>query len=133
MNVRKINRLFNKFAKKSTDAMASPWAFAIALLVSLIWLASGPFFHFSDGWNFAANSSTTVINFLMGFLILFTQGRDAYLARLERQVILKAISDAPNLALMLEEDSDDRIAALADDLRQAKQEAEAAESEIKSE
>jgi hypothetical protein len=69
----------------------------------------------------------------MGFLILLHTGERCLLARLERQVILKAISDAPNLALMLEEDSDDRIAALADDLRQAKQEAEAAESEIESE
>lgn len=124
MNLRKLNQLFVRLSKKTTDAMASPLAFMLALLASLIWLASGPFFHFSDGWNFAANSSTTIINFLMGFLILFTQGRDAYLARLERQVILKAISDAPNMALMLEEDSDDRVQALADDLRQAKQEAE---------
>lgn len=66
---------FQRMADATAHAVGTVWAFGAALLSVLVWGATGPLFHFSNGWNFAINSSTTVITFLMVFLIQATQNR----------------------------------------------------------
>src|ERR1043166_1120161 len=68
---------FRLFARRSSAMLGSAWAFAGALLVILIWLVTGPTFHYSDTWQLIINTGTTIITFLMVFLIQNTQNRDA--------------------------------------------------------
>ncbi|MBD2076308.1 low affinity iron permease family protein [Phormidium sp. FACHB-592] len=123
-NTRKTNKLFRRVAERTAKVMGDPIAFATALVVTLLWLAAGPFFQFNEGWNFAANSSTTVITFLMLFLVQNSQNREARIASLERQAILKAIASVPNTMIGLHDDDDDRLDELEAELKEVRQEAD---------
>lgn len=72
-----MNDFFHKFASKAAASVGSPWAFLIAVASILVWAISGPLFGFSDTWQLLINTSTTVITFLIVFLIQNTQNRDA--------------------------------------------------------
>src|ERR1043166_2266425 len=72
-----VSDAFRIFARRSSAMLGSPWAFAGALLVIVVWLITGPTFHFSDTWQLIINTGTTIITFLMVFLIQNTQNRDA--------------------------------------------------------
>src|SRR5215212_10767530 len=72
-----LNEAFRKFANKTSDAMGSPWAFIAAVLLILGWAIGGPLFGFSEAWQLVINTGTTIITFLMVFLIQNTQNRDA--------------------------------------------------------
>ena len=68
---------FRVFARHSSIALGSAWAFTGAVLVILVWVLTGPMFHFSDTWQLVINTGTTIVTFLMVFLIQNTQNRDA--------------------------------------------------------
>ena len=72
-----VSDAFRIIARRSSIVLGSAWAFAGALLVILVWVLTGPTFHFSDTWQLIINTATTVITFLMVFLIQNTQNRDA--------------------------------------------------------
>ena len=72
-----VNELFHKFAVKVSKLAGSPWMFAGALPLIVIWILTGPVFHFSDTWQLVINTGTTIITFLMVFLIQNTQNREA--------------------------------------------------------
>src|SRR5205085_5390271 len=72
-----ISDAFRIFARRSSVMLGSAWAFAGAVLVILVWLLTGPTFHFSDTWQLIINTGTTIVTFLMVFLIQNTQNRDA--------------------------------------------------------
>lgn len=72
-----MHAFFRRFAQQTSAWMGSPWSFLIAVLLILLWAVSGPLFHFSDTWQLVINTSTTIITFLMVFLIQNTQNRDA--------------------------------------------------------
>jgi len=72
-----VSEAFRVFARSSSIALGSAWAFAAAMLVILLWIFSGPMFHFSDTWQLVINTGTTIVTFLMVFLIQNTQNRDA--------------------------------------------------------
>ena len=74
---RKLTLILEEFSLKATQATGSSTAFMLALLTIVLWAATGPFFHFSDTWQLVINTSTTVITFLMVFLIQRTQNKDA--------------------------------------------------------
>ena len=68
--------MFRKFARISADAVRSAGAFLASLLITLLWAATGPYFHYSDTWQLVINTGTTIVTFLMVFLIQNTQNRD---------------------------------------------------------
>jgi len=87
---------FGRVATKVSDAMGSPWAFTLAVAVILVWVVTGPVFGFSDTWQLVINTGTTIVTFLMVFLIQNTQNRDAKATQLKLDELIRAIGDARN-------------------------------------
>jgi len=85
---------FRVFARHSSIALGSAWAFAGAVLVILVWVLTGPMFHFSDTWQLVINTATTIVTFLMVFLIQNTQNRDAKAVHLKLDELIRALKDA---------------------------------------
>jgi low affinity Fe/Cu permease len=94
------------------------------VLVILVWLLTGPMFHFSDTWQLIINTATTVITFLMVFLIQNTQNRDAKAMHLKLDELIRAIKDARNELVDLEELSDEELKKLEEQFRRTRNRAE---------
>ena len=107
-----MNEFFRKFAHKTSVIVGSPWSFIIAVVVILAWATSGPLFHFSDTWQLVINTSTTIITFLMVFLIQNTQNRDAHAIHLKLDELIRAVTDARNELVDLEDMSDEELQKL---------------------
>jgi low affinity Fe/Cu permease len=104
--------LFRSLAQRSSEMMASPGAFLAAALIILIWFASGPLFHFSDTWQLIINTGTTIITFLMVFLIQNTQSRDTKAIQLKLDELLRSVHSARNELVSLENLSDEELEKL---------------------
>ena len=107
--------LFRHFAHWTAEVAGSVWVFTAAVLLILVWMLTGPIFHFSDAWQLVINTGTTIITFLMVFLIQNTQNRDARAIHLKLDELIR-VSKARNLFMNLEELSDKELSDLADDL-----------------
>ena len=103
---------FTRFAKRTSHAAGHPATFALAALIILVWAASGPIFAFSDTWQLVINTGTTIITFLMVFLIQNTQNRDSAAMQLKLDELIRAISGAHNGLLDVEELSDEELAMI---------------------
>ena len=103
---------FRKFANQTSRGVGSPWAFILAVLVILGWAITGPIFHFSDTWQLVINTSTTIITFLMVFLIQNTQNRDAVAIHIKLDELIRALKGARNKLVDLEELSDEELEQL---------------------
>ena len=114
--------LFRHLAHWSAEVCGSVWVFAGAVLVILVWALCGPIFHYSDAWQLVINTGTTIITFLMVFLIQNTQNRDARAIHLKLDELIRA-SDARNLFINLEELSDQELERLAQNLANARERA----------
>src|SRR5438045_4094503 len=119
-----VSDAFRVFARKSSVMLGSAWAFAAALLVILVWLVTGPTFHFSDTWQLIINTGTTIITFLMVFLIQNTQNRDAKAMHLKLDEIIRALKKARNEMVDLEDLSDEELDRLEDQFRRLRTKAE---------
>ena len=108
---------FHKIAQRVSSAMGSPVSFFLAILVILTWGLTGPLFHYSDTWQLVINTGTTIITFLMVFLIQNTQNRDARVLHLKLDELIRATSKARNSLLDLEELSDAEIEKLEKEFR----------------
>src|SRR5262245_8763720 len=114
MKSNKSRSEFTRFAKWTAHATGRPTAFVLAVVVIIGWAATGPFFHFSDTWQLVINTSTTIITFLMVFLIQNTQYRDSEAVHIKLDELIRSIKTAQNELLDLEEMEDadlDRIRA----------------------
>ena len=112
-----MNDFFRKFANKTSEIVGSPWAFITAVVIILAWAVSGPIFGFSDTWQLVINTGTTIITFLMVFLIQNTQNRDAKAIHLKLDELLRAISDARTSLVDLEDLSDEELKRLQEEFK----------------
>src|SRR5437016_5628181 len=103
---------FRQIAARVSATVGSPWAFLIALLVIMGWAISGPVFHFSDTWQLVINTGTTIVTFLVVFLIQNTQNRDARAIHLKLDELIRAIKGARNWLIDLEALSDEELERL---------------------
>jgi low affinity Fe/Cu permease len=107
-----VSDAFRVFAHRSSVMLGSAWAFTGAVLVIVVWLVTGPTFHFSDTWQLIINTATTVITFLMVFLIQNTQNRDAKAIHLKLDELIRAVKGARNQLVDLENLSDEELKKL---------------------
>jgi low affinity Fe/Cu permease len=119
-----VSDAFRVFARRSSSMLGSAWAFTAALLVIVIWLVTGPVFHFSNTWQLIINTATTIITFLMVFLIQNTQNRDAKAVHLKLDELIRAVKDARNELVDLEELSDEELQKLEEQFRKMRKRAE---------
>ena len=107
-----VNELFRKFSSKTSAIVGSSWAFMTAVIIIIVWGISGPMFHFSDTWQLVINTGTTIITFLMVFLIQNTQNRDAKAIHLKLDELIKGTAGAHNSMIDLDKLSDEKLKKL---------------------
>jgi low affinity Fe/Cu permease len=106
-----MNKLFVQFANAVAESSGYPSVFGVAILTVVVWLATGPVFQFSDTWQLVMNTLTSVITFLMVFLIQTSQNRDSTALQAKLDELIRA-SSAQNLFVGLEQLSPDEIAEI---------------------
>ena len=115
-----MNRLqdtFHTFAHRTSLAVGSPWASVLAMLTIIVWAATGPAFGFSDTWQLVINTSTTIVTFLMVFLIQNTQNRDAKVMHLKLDELIRAVKEARNELIDLEDMSEHELRKIEQEFR----------------
>jgi len=98
--------LFTRLAQGTAHVVGSGWAFAAALAVIIVWAILGPIYHFSDTWQLVINTGTTIVTFLMVFLIQGSQNREARAIRLKLDELIRSIKGARNQLIELDHMSD---------------------------
>ncbi len=115
---------FRIFAKRSSAVLGSAWAFGIAILIIVIWGLTGPAFHYSNTWQLIINTGTTIVTFLMVFLIQNTQNRDAKAVHLKLDEMIRALKGARNELIDLEKLSDEDLINLEKQFARVRKKAE---------
>jgi low affinity Fe/Cu permease len=126
----RIRDAFGVFARKTSSILGSAWAFVIAILIIVIWAMTGPAFGYSDTWQLIINTGTTIVTFLMVFLIQNTQNRDAKAVHLKLDELIRAVGPARNKLVDLEKLSDDDLKALESEFEKLRKKAEGAKEEV---
>jgi low affinity Fe/Cu permease len=119
-----VRDAFRCFAQRSSSVLGSAWAFCGAVLIIVVWLVTGPTFHFSDTWQLIINTATTVVTFLMVFLIQNTQNRDAKAMHLKLDELIRAVKGARNQLVDLENLSDDDLKKLEEQFQGLRKQSE---------
>src|SRR5437763_12164865 len=100
---------FSRFAKWTSSKLGHPLAFFIAVLIIVVWAIAGPLFGFSDTWQLVINTATTIITFLMVFLLQNTQNRDSEAMHLKLDELIRATEAAHNAMLNIEDLSQEEL------------------------
>ncbi len=114
--------IFHRFSQGSARVLGSAWAFVIAIVVIVVWAVTGPIFHFSDTWQLVINTGTTIVTFLMVFVIQNTQNRDARALHLKLDELLRAITEARTGLVDLEDLSEEEIDRLEKEFKRVREE-----------
>ncbi len=104
--------ILERFSKKATEATGTSTAFILALMVIVVWIATGPLFNFSDTWQLVINTGTTIVTFLMVFLIQRSQNKDALAIHLKLNEIVAALEGASNRLIDVEDLTEQEIKTL---------------------
>jgi len=104
--------LFRRFSTKTSEWVGSPAAFVIGLGLIVLWAVSGPLFAYSDSWQLVVNTATTVVTFLMVFVIQATQNRDARAIHLKLDELIRGVKGARTAMVALENSTDEELAEL---------------------
>jgi|ERR1035437_1163616 low affinity Fe/Cu permease len=112
---------FRNFSTWAANFLGSPYLFVVNVILILIWLLSGPFFHFSDTWQLLVNTATTVITYLAVFLIQNTQNRDAKAVHLKLDELISSLDGARNRMVNLENVSDEELERLEGQFQRLKE------------
>ena len=115
---------FRIFARHASMVLGSAWTFASAILIIIIWGLTGPMFRYSDTWQLIINTGTTIVTFLMVFLIQNTQNRDAKAAQLKLDELIRALKGARNELIDLEKLADEDLADLEKQFERVRKKAE---------
>jgi len=110
--------MFRHFARSASNAFGSPYAFASAVILVIAWAVTGPAFGFSDSWQLVINTTTTIITFLVVFMIQNTQNHDARALHLKIDELIRAVRTARNSLVDLEELPDAELARLETEFRE---------------
>ncbi len=113
----RLNNAFRIFAHRVSLIVGSPWAFLIAMLSLVIWACLGPASHYSDTWQLIINTATTIVTFLMVFLIQNSQNRDAQAIHLKLDELIRAVKGARNHLLNLEDLSEEELERLQEEFK----------------
>src|SRR5690348_10182393 len=113
-----VRDFFHDFARRTSDRLGSPWAFVAAIGVVVLWACLGPHFGFSDTWQLVINTGTTIVTFLMVFLIQNTQNRDQRALQLKLDELLRAVEGArEQMFAGIEERDEQRLEEVKEELR----------------
>jgi low affinity Fe/Cu permease len=126
MKVTKSTSWFSRFAKWTSHVTGSPPAFGIAIAIVLIWAITGPLFGYSDTWQLVINTGTTIVTFLMVFLIQNTQNRDSQAMQVKLDELIRCTSGAHNALLNLEELEEDELVKICREYKKIAESARAA-------
>ncbi len=113
-----LHSLFRRFAKATANGIGSPIAFVLAVLVVLAWAISGPFFGFSETWQLVINTGTTIITFLVVFMIQNTQNRDSKAVHLKLDELIRVMKNARNELVDIEEKADEVLDKYQEEFRE---------------
>ncbi len=113
----RINDGFRKFAHRTSEMVGSPWSFILAAITLVIWAALGPACEFSDTWQLVINTATTIVTFLMVFLIQNTQNRDAKAIHLKLDELIRGVKGARNKLMNLEDLSEEELTKLQEQFK----------------
>jgi len=121
---------FRKLALTAAQATGSPSAFIVAVMITLVWLASGSYFHYSDTWQLVINTVTSVATFLIVFLIQNTQNRDTTVIQLKLDELIRAVKQARTELIQMEGLTDEELDQLRDEFRVLREKASSKLEEI---
>jgi low affinity Fe/Cu permease len=113
-----LNNLFSELACKTAHFAGKPLAFLVAVLVVVIWSLTGPLFGYSDTWQLVINTSTTIVTFLMVFLLQHTQNRDTMAVQLKLSELIIAVRGAENRLAAAEDMTEEELEQLHQEYRQ---------------
>src|SRR5438552_18967711 len=126
----RVRNAFRVFARRSSEVLGTAWAFIGAIVIIVVWGLTGPAFHFSDTWQLIINTGTTIVTFLMVFLIQNTQNRDAKAVHLKLDELIRAVQGARNRLVDLEKLSDDELKKLEEQFTRVRNKAAQREPEM---
>jgi low affinity Fe/Cu permease len=113
-----LHNLFRRFARATSNGIGSPIAFVGAVVVVLAWAISGPFFGFSETWQLVINTGTTIVTFLVVFMIQNTQNRDSRAVHLKLDELIRVMKNARNELVDVEEKEDEVLDRYQDEFRE---------------
>ncbi|HKG21555.1 MAG TPA: low affinity iron permease family protein [Blastocatellia bacterium] len=116
-----MREFFNLLAGKTSAVMGSYWAFLVALVIVVVWAMTGPIFQYSDTWQLVINTGTTIVTFLMVFLIQNTQNRDARAMHLKLDELIASVKNAHNEMIDIEHLSDEELERIATRYKQLRE------------
>jgi low affinity Fe/Cu permease len=117
----RLNDQFHKFAHKTSEIVGTPWAFIFAVIIILLWIVSGPLFGFSDTWQLIINTGTTIVTFLIVFLIQNSQNRDAKAIHLKLDELIRALKGPRTGLVDLEDMPDEDLKSLQEEFKRIRE------------